>query len=182
MSMTSSHLGYSLDRNSVPLCQGVQDEQLQSCFLKQKRMFIWENRDFVVGSEAVLKYIQNFVLFVIESNRTCDEMEASLDKRFVFYNIWCTQPNFWFLARSDFERGNDCMYGSVYPLDNKDSMKVFDSREACCTANHIECQFKSSKHHQENVSLSVLHSYHELKHQKRRGGYGNLVRISNFSG
>ena len=88
----SSHVGYSLDRDSVPLCHGVEGDRLQSCFMKKRKTFIWENRDFVVDSEAVLSYIQSFVMFGHERNRTCDEMEASLDKRFVLYNIWCINP------------------------------------------------------------------------------------------
>ena len=88
-----SHLGYSLDRNSVPLCQGVVEEELQNCFMKQKKKFIWDNRDFVVASESILKYIQNFVMFGTGRNRTCDEMETSLDKRFVMYNIWCIKQS-----------------------------------------------------------------------------------------
>ena len=59
----SSHVGYSLDRDSVPLCQGVEGDRLQGCFMKKRKTFIWENRDFVVDSEAVLSYFQSFVMF-----------------------------------------------------------------------------------------------------------------------
>ncbi len=90
---SSSHIGYSLDRNSVPLCQGVVEEELKSCFMKQKKKFIWENRDFVIDNKTVLKYIQNFVMFGTKRNRTCEEMETSLDKRFVLYNIWCIKSS-----------------------------------------------------------------------------------------
>jgi hypothetical protein len=163
----SSHLGYSLDRNSVPLCQGVQDEELQSCFMKQRKKFIWENRDFVVDSDAILKYIQKFVIYGLERDRTCDEIEATFDKRFVLYNIWCLQPNVWFLDGSTFNGGSDCIHGSsVYRSDNIESVEVFDSREECCTVNRLQCQseVRYNRHQRQNYTLSVLHSYHELKH------------------
>ena len=81
-----NHVGYSLDRSSVPLCEGVDEEDLQRCFLKKRKNFIWENRDFTVESDVVLRYIEKFVLFGRDRQKTCEELKDQLDQRFVLYN------------------------------------------------------------------------------------------------
>ena len=87
-----SHLGYSLDRDSVPLCGGVEEAKLPACFMKSRKKFLWENRDFNVDPRAVLKYIGKFVLRnTKEKAQPCEEMEAGLGDRFVLYNVHCTR-------------------------------------------------------------------------------------------
>lgn len=76
------------------------EEQEASCFVNQWKKFIWENRDFIVDSEVILKYITKFVLFGHERNRTCVELEGTLEKRFVMYNIWCVKSKHWYPAKS----------------------------------------------------------------------------------
>jgi len=44
-----------------------------------------------VNPEPVVKYIEKVVIPSEESRNmtSCDEMRGRLDKRFVWYNIWC---------------------------------------------------------------------------------------------
>ena len=87
-----NHLGYSLDRDSVPLCDGVEEAELHTCFMKSRKKFIWENRDFNVEPRAVLKYVEKFVLRnTQEKTQPCEEMEVGLGDRFVLYNVHCTR-------------------------------------------------------------------------------------------
>ena len=74
------------------MCQGVSPDEEKTCFLGRRREFIWDNRDFIVESDVILRYIEKFVLLVRERNkRTCDELKDSLDDRFVIYNTWCVK-------------------------------------------------------------------------------------------
>jgi len=91
-----NHLGYSLGRDSVPLCEGEEGENLKKCFLRKGKKgnfkkFLWPRRDFNVNPEPVVKYIEKVVIPSEESRNmtSCDEMRGRLDKRFVWYNIWC---------------------------------------------------------------------------------------------
>ncbi|KAL7542693.1 hypothetical protein ACHAXR_012002 [Thalassiosira sp. AJA248-18] len=177
-----NHLGYSLDRSSVPLCEGVSEEELQSCFMRKRKRFIWENRDFVMESQAILQYIEQFVLFGREKERSCEEMAGQLDKRFVMYNIWCSKPKYWFPGySSDGEKA--CLYGSDYPVDHTEKFKkdsfLFGSKEDCCTAFSVACQGAPPQEEvQPSSGLSLFHIYHEsskkeikvvkLKEKKRR--------------
>lgn len=87
-----NHLGYSLDRDSVPLCKGVEEAELQVCFMKSRKKFLWESRDFNVDPRAVLDYIGKFVLRnTQQKTQPCEEMEVSLGDRFVLYNVHCTR-------------------------------------------------------------------------------------------
>ena len=75
------------------MCEGVPRDEEEGCFLGRRKEFIWDNRDFIVESDIILRYIEKFVLFVRErKERTCDELKYSLDKRFVLYNTWCVKP------------------------------------------------------------------------------------------
>eukprot|EP00571_Detonula_confervacea_P004960 CAMPEP_0172322110 /NCGR_PEP_ID=MMETSP1058-20130122/45032_1 /TAXON_ID=83371 /ORGANISM="Detonula confervacea, Strain CCMP 353" /LENGTH=811 /DNA_ID=CAMNT_0013037759 /DNA_START=151 /DNA_END=2583 /DNA_ORIENTATION=+ len=155
-----NHLGYSLDRSSVPLCEGVNEEAEQLCFLKQRKKFIWENRDFMVESKAVLQYIEQFVLYGRDIERTCDELKDQLDGRFVMYNIWCAKPKYWYPGFSEGEKA--CIYGVGYPIDHIDPIKkdiyLFDSRDDCCAAYQQACPAETPKIQLSlgnNTSLSV---------------------------
>jgi hypothetical protein len=92
-----NHVGLSLNRESVPLCEGVATEEEEACFLQDRKKFSWDNRDFTVNADAILMYIEKFVLLYNtremlnnSSSRTCDELRTTLDDRFVMYNVWCT--------------------------------------------------------------------------------------------
>lgn len=84
-----NHLGYSLGRDSVPLCEGVDDDQLEHCFLKNKKNFMWDVRDFNVRPDIVIQYIERFVLYMKGEQRQCKDVEHRLDDKFVLYNVWC---------------------------------------------------------------------------------------------
>ena len=89
------HLGYSLGRDSVPLCNkfsegGVEEE---TCFMSNRKRFIWENRDFTVDPNAVVNFVEMFVLHYRSGRRTCDDLAGALDdERFVLYNVRCLVP------------------------------------------------------------------------------------------
>ena len=94
-----NHVGLSLTRESVPLCEGVAKEEEEACFLRDRKKFIWDNRDFTVNADAILLYIEKFVLLynynreTINNSLTCDELQYNLDDRFVMYNVWCTRSS-----------------------------------------------------------------------------------------
>ncbi|KAL7541964.1 hypothetical protein ACHAXR_011389 [Thalassiosira sp. AJA248-18] len=179
-----NHLGYSLDRSSVPLCEGVSEKELQSCFMSKRKQFVWQNRDFVVESQAILQYIEHFVLFGREKERSCEEMAEQLDMRFVMYNIWCSKPKYWFPGYSGGEKA--CLYGSDYHVDHTDKTKkdsfLFGSKEDCCAAFFSACQGAPTEEEVQPSGLSLFHIYHEsskkelkvvkLKEQNRRAKAG----------
>lgn len=126
--------------------------------------------------EPMLQYIENFVLFGREKERTCDELKDRLDERFVMYNIWCTKPSYWYPTVLEGEK--TCNYGADYAMDHTDPMKkdafFFDSREACCGAFPVACQVeggkskKEQKHNNPSIpTLSVFHNYHELSPEQK---------------
>ena len=82
------HLGYSLGRDSVPLCESVGSDEEERCFLskKNKWQFYWDSRDFIVRPDIILQYIENFVL---SPDNQCVNMSKALDEGFIQYNIWC---------------------------------------------------------------------------------------------
>eukprot|EP00985_Skeletonema_marinoi_P028682 scaffold25693_cov229-Skeletonema_marinoi.AAC.2 len=89
-----NHAGYSLDRSSTDLCVGVGEvgsEEEKDCFLGQRKIFIWDNRDFNVEPEVIIQYIEKLVLFMRddEMGKLCAEVKDRLDERFVLYNVWC---------------------------------------------------------------------------------------------
>mmetsp|Transcript_18816 Transcript_18816/g.34690 ORF Transcript_18816/g.34690 Transcript_18816/m.34690 type:complete len:169 (+) Transcript_18816:172-678(+) len=141
--------------------------------MRQRKKFIWENRDFNVESEAVLHYIEKFVLFGREKERACDELQEEMPNKFVLYNVWCSKPKYWFPGFSDGEKA--CVYGTGYPIDHTDElikgMYLFDSKDACCVAYKAACQAEteSDKKEQENSSengVSLFHSYHTLSSEE----------------
>eukprot|EP00956_Cyclotella_meneghiniana_P031094 scaffold80668_cov79-Cyclotella_meneghiniana.AAC.2 len=86
-----NHLGYSLGRDSVPLCEGVGDigsVEEKECFIGKgnRGKFIWESRDFKVKAEVIMQFIHQFLL---TSPADCSTMKNALDKGFVQYNVWC---------------------------------------------------------------------------------------------
>jgi hypothetical protein len=144
----------------------VPKDQEESCFLRQRKTFIWENRDFTVESDEILRYIEKFVLFIRERERACYELTDALDERFVMYNIWCVKPNYWF---PQFPWGGDkgCIHGSWYPVDHTDSSKkdvfLFDKREDCCAAFPHLCETDSQNIQHlppEKSTISLWHNYH----------------------
>ncbi|KAL9185607.1 hypothetical protein ACHAXT_003384 [Thalassiosira profunda] len=161
-----NHAGYSLDRSSVPLCEGVPEGAEQTCFMRQRKKFIWENRDFTVESAAVMHYIDQFVLFVRDKQRPCDELKHRLDERFVLYNVWCTKPELWYPMERDGEQA--CVYGADYPIDHTDELvkgtHLFDSRSKCCSANPAAClsHAKSPKLGSSGNTFGVFHAYRKL--------------------
>lgn len=174
-------MGYSLDRSSVPLCEGVSKEKEQNCFLKQRKKFIWENRDFIVESDAILQYIENFVLFGREKERSCEEMIGQLNERFVLYNIWCTKPPYWYPGLT--EHGErSCIHGSNYPLDHTDETKkeimLFENKEDCCSAFRLECQDSKGTAQPSSSELALFHKYHEVSSAKEAAS-SNVKRIPN---
>ncbi|KAL3816881.1 hypothetical protein ACHAXA_006957, partial [Cyclostephanos tholiformis] len=180
-----NHLGYSLDRSSVPLCEGVPQDQEESCFLRRRKQFIWDNRDFIVESGIILRYIEKFVLLVRGKERTCNELKDALDDRFVIYNTWCVKPNYWFPG--SWEGVKDCIYGSGYPIDHTDSAKkdayLFDEREACCAAYQLLCQSETHDLQQspQNTTLSLWHNYHpRTKRAKKRKMKSNILADQSF--
>ena len=91
-----NHAGYSLDRTSTDLCVGVGEvgsEEEKDCFLGQRKIFIWDNRDFNVEPEVIIQYIEKLVLFMRddEMGKLCSEVKDRLDERFVLYNVWCVE-------------------------------------------------------------------------------------------
>ena len=168
-----SHLGFSLDRNSVPLCVGAEESVLQDCFLSQRKRFIWENRDFNVDIEPMLQYIEQFVLFNRDKERQCDELKDRLDKKFVMYNVWCNKPNKWHPTML-LDGTKVCGYGSDYPVDNTDlvasKMFLFDTKDDCCDMYPGVCENESKAIEQQQQNAThqkhVWHQYQKLNTQQ----------------
>ena len=168
-----SHLGFSLDRNSVPLCVGAEESVLQDCFLSQRKRFIWENRDFNVDIEPMLQYIEQFVLFTRDKERRCDELKDKLDKKFVMYNVWCNKPNKWHPTML-LDGTKVCGYGSDYPVDNTDlvasKMFLFNTKDDCCDMYPGVCENESKAIEQQQQNAThqkhVWHQYQKLNTQQ----------------
>jgi hypothetical protein len=87
------HVGYSLGRDSVPLCEGIGElgsDEEKECLTKgeNRKRFIWESRDFNVNPSVILQYIEQFLL-IKENEKLCSNMVNALDDEFVLYNVWC---------------------------------------------------------------------------------------------
>lgn len=110
-----NHLGYPLNRDSVPLCQNVSntvmhnfsddssndadyhnevETELEYCFYDRTNedFFRWDARDFIVEIGMIDKFVNVF----LPSNATtdhvqsCDEMrQRGEGNNFVLYNVWC---------------------------------------------------------------------------------------------
>lgn len=116
-----NHLGYPLDRHSVPLCQHVNKTEERDCFLAQrpKQLFLWDSRNFEVSPDVVTRFVSSFLL---QNSTDCDEMERNANVNdFVLYNAYCshdgnenefhTEHYYWAKNRSnyaiDFHRGRE---------------------------------------------------------------------------
>lgn len=87
-----NHLGYALDRDSVPLCKHVNETDEIECFKseqKQNKTMRWDRRDFEVKPDVVTKFISSFLL---QNSTNCDSMKArATENDFVLYNAYCTR-------------------------------------------------------------------------------------------
>lgn len=86
-----NHVGYSLGRDSVPMCEDVGElgsEEEKECFISRanKMKFIWENRDFNVNPDMIMHYIDRRILF---QENECSVVRNALEAGFVQYNVWC---------------------------------------------------------------------------------------------
>lgn len=153
----------------MPQCEGVPTEALQTCFMRNRKRFIWENRDFNVDVDPIMQYIDQFVVFGRDKERTCEEFKGRLDDRFVLYNVWCTKQAKWYPTVANGELA--CEYDSGYPFDhtvNNTTPRpmLFDSREGCCTAWEQACnttneyQSQGIQHQVESSSRMSKHVWH----------------------
>jgi len=89
-----NHLGYVLDRDSVPLCQNVSRadaEQEKNCLIGEGDRFTWDKRDFIVDKTIITQFI---LMFLLNNNARCDDMRRrAAENDFVLYNSFCTQGN-----------------------------------------------------------------------------------------
>jgi hypothetical protein len=121
-----NHLGYPLDRHSVPLCRHVNKTEERDCFLAQrpKQLFLWDSRNFEVSPDVVARFVSSFLL---QNSTDCDEMERNANvSDFVLYNAYCshdgnenelhTEHYYWAKNRSnyaiDFHRGRESINSS----------------------------------------------------------------------
>lgn len=155
----------------MPQCEGVPAEALQTCFMRNRKRFVWENRDFNVEVNPIMQYIDQFVVFG-RYKRTCEEFKDQLDDGFVLYNIWCTKPAKWYpMIVNNGELA--CEYDSGYPFDhtiNNTTPRpmLFDSRESCCaaweqacnTTNEYQSQGSIRQVESSRMSKHVWHKYH----------------------
>lgn len=162
-----NHAGYSLDRSSVPLCEDVDESEERTCFMRQRKKFIWENRNFNLASKAVLDYIKNVVLFGREKKRTCKEVKENLPQNFVLYNIWCFKANCWHLGLSNGEEA--CVYGTGYLDDMDEATKgslLFDTKDKCCAAFPKACLTESESKEENGKSsqgeMVLFHDYRKI--------------------
>jgi len=86
-----NHFGYSLDRSSVPLCHNSTREDEKYCFTKEKNgwKFQWDNRNFLVDVDVVIRFVNDYVLPMRKSPCKCKELLERQDERMVMYNVWC---------------------------------------------------------------------------------------------
>ena len=90
-----NHVGYSLDRSSVPLCEHTLNEE--ECFTNTTSngvygttafQFQWDNRNFVVEPDVILHFVTNFVL-PMKNPYPCKKLLENQSDRFTLYNVWC---------------------------------------------------------------------------------------------
>eukprot|EP00985_Skeletonema_marinoi_P008775 scaffold4015_cov200-Skeletonema_marinoi.AAC.6 len=86
-----NHLGYALDRDSVPLCRHVNKTDETDCFkakLKRGRSFSYDQRNFEVDSDVVTTFISSILL---QNSTNCDSMKTrAAENDFVLYNAYCS--------------------------------------------------------------------------------------------
>ena len=173
-------MGYSLDRSSVPLCEGVDESAERTCFMRQRKKFIWENRDFNVPSKAVLDYIRNVVLSGRKKERTCREMQKQLPPKFVLYNVWCSEVNHWHLRSSNGEKA--CVYGTGYQnrtIEKTEDSRRFNTKGKCCTAFPEACREASESKEEESDSspskMVLFHDYHKFSSSDEAASQAELA-------
>jgi len=86
-----NHIGYALDRDSVPLCKHVNKTEETECFQAEdwKLAFRWDRRDFEVDSNVVTNLVSSFLL---RNNTNCDSMKTrATENDFVLYNAYCSR-------------------------------------------------------------------------------------------
>jgi len=86
-----NHYGYSLDRESVPLCKHVSEEQEEECFMssENKDRFVWANSNFNVSPDTVVQFISHLLLLDNKKDRKCENLMDGLSEKYVLYNVWC---------------------------------------------------------------------------------------------
>ena len=106
-----NHLGYPLDRESVPLCRHVDrsdEEGEKACFLNKTShiqgdkiggksstigQFKWDVRNFIVATNV----IEDFILYVLQNEKRssailCEDMQKRAEEHnFVLYNAYCKE-------------------------------------------------------------------------------------------
>lgn len=88
-----NHYGYSLNRNSVDLCENTTfDNLLDKECLQSKDNFLWDKRDFRVEPAIVVRFIREFVLG--DERRMCRDLQSESSGEFVLYNIWCIDDGY----------------------------------------------------------------------------------------
>jgi len=87
-----NHLGYALDRHSVPLCvREDRNETKETECLKRDYSFRWDSRNFEVSPDVVTRFISSFLL---QRSSVCDEMHRlATENDFVLYNAYCSHGN-----------------------------------------------------------------------------------------
>jgi hypothetical protein len=94
-----NHYGYSLGRESTPLCSHVDtsDENgTRSCLTnsENEQKFNWDVRDFIVPFNAIEYFLSSiFMQHHGGDNATCDALKtgAEEERNFVLYNAFCRQ-------------------------------------------------------------------------------------------
>lgn len=85
-----NHYGYSLNRTSLPLCEGVSSspELDKECLTSKDNSdkFFWDKRDFNVNASVVIEFVKRFVN---RREQWCDDLKDESTRDFVLYNVWC---------------------------------------------------------------------------------------------
>ena len=99
--MKQNHVGYPLDRESVPLCLHVDrsdEEQERLCLMNETsgviEKFRWADRNFTVPLQTIDDFITSFLLKEEEnkSKILCEDVQKrALQKNFVLYNAFCKE-------------------------------------------------------------------------------------------
>jgi hypothetical protein len=95
-----NHVGYGLDRESVPLCLHVNRsaaELERDCFMNETKpaptikKFRWADRDFNVDPSVIGDFVSTFLL---NNNSICEDVrDRAEQKEFVVYNAYCRYGN-----------------------------------------------------------------------------------------
>ncbi|KAL7550252.1 hypothetical protein ACHAWF_013495 [Thalassiosira exigua] len=106
-----NHLGYPLNRRSVPLCQNASNAkmmhskhqtELEHCLLnKYSNEFRWDERNFTVATTFIDRFIGSFLAKISgpedhssPKKPLCSELNQSGKvNNLVLYNVWCQKDN-----------------------------------------------------------------------------------------